>query len=77
MGLRFLLVILGVWIVYLFARRYLTGKSDKGTKTTRPVEKMVRCEHCGTHIPESEAVSREGKNYCCPEHADKDQRPEE
>ncbi len=31
--------------------------------------RMVRCAHCGLHLPESEAVrSGDGRDYCSPAH---------
>lgn len=33
------------------------------------VESMVRCEHCGIHLPRSEATLVNGKTWCGPEHA--------
>ena len=33
------------------------------------VESMVRCEHCGIHLPRSEAVLSQGKTWCSMEHA--------
>ncbi|MFA7624448.1 MAG: PP0621 family protein [Pusillimonas sp.] len=32
-------------------------------------EAMVRCAHCGIHMPRSEAVLSDGKTWCSPEHA--------
>jgi uncharacterized protein len=29
---------------------------------------MVACLHCGTHLPESEAVKGRHGAYCCDEH---------
>ncbi|MEZ5704393.1 MAG: hypothetical protein R3E56_03050 [Burkholderiaceae bacterium] len=29
---------------------------------------MVACQHCGTHLPESEAVLGRRGSYCCVEH---------
>jgi len=34
-----------------------------------PVESMVRCAHCGIHLPRSEAVLISGKTWCSNEHA--------
>lgn len=39
--------------------------SAKITKNSR----MVRCVHCGLHIPEDEAISQGGKYFCSLEHA--------
>ncbi|OZI37164.1 hypothetical protein CAL29_01665 [Bordetella genomosp. 10] len=32
-------------------------------------EQMVRCAHCGIHLPRSEAVLSAGETYCGQEHA--------
>jgi uncharacterized protein len=29
---------------------------------------MVSCAQCGVHLPESEAIQKDGKHYCCEEH---------
>ena len=34
-----------------------------------PVESMVRCAHCGVHLPRSEALLIAGKTWCSNEHA--------
>ncbi|MFA5521424.1 MAG: PP0621 family protein [Castellaniella sp.] len=36
---------------------------------TRETEAMVRCAHCGIHLPRSEAVLSQGKTWCSTEHA--------
>jgi uncharacterized protein len=33
-----------------------------------PSEKMTSCAHCGLYFPASEAVSADGRDYCCPAH---------
>ncbi len=32
-------------------------------------ESMVQCEHCGIHLPRSEAVMIGGRTWCSQEHA--------
>jgi len=36
----------------------------------RPVERMVRCAHCGVHLPESDALADGGAHYCNAAHRD-------
>ena len=31
-------------------------------------EPMVRCAHCGVHLPRSQALQHDGRSYCCPAH---------
>ncbi len=38
-------------------------------KRDRRPEPMVRCAHCGVHLPYSEAVVVNGQPWCGPEHA--------
>ena len=33
-------------------------------------QKMVACAACDTHIPESEAIIKNGKTYCSKEHSE-------
>ncbi|WP_363320052.1 PP0621 family protein [Thiothrix sp.] len=42
-------------------------KSSSGRilKNTR----VLRCQHCGLHVPEDEAISQGGKHFCSLEHA--------
>ncbi|ANN70298.1 PP0621 family protein [Bordetella bronchialis] len=34
-----------------------------------PAEHMVRCAHCGIHLPRSEATQIGGRTWCSPQHA--------
>ena len=34
-----------------------------------PAESMVRCAHCGIHLPRSEALLLGGETWCSQEHA--------
>nr|WP_221893403.1 PP0621 family protein [Pusillimonas minor] len=49
------------------ARKKNGGKSVAGN-TANP-ESMVRCAHCGIHMPRSEAVLSGGDTWCSTEHA--------
>jgi uncharacterized protein len=31
---------------------------------------MVSCMNCGLHLPRNNAIERDGRYYCCREHAD-------
>lgn len=46
------------------------GKPGKaGNADMGDAEEMVRCNHCGIHLPRSEAYLSDGKTWCGPEHA--------
>jgi len=38
-------------------------------KSGVPAEAMVRCAHCGIHLPRSEALLQQGQTWCNAEHA--------
>ncbi len=40
-----------------------------GALDSQQPESMVRCEHCGIHLPRSEAVLTGGHTWCSQEHA--------
>jgi uncharacterized protein len=68
MGIRLILFLFAVWVIYLFIRRALRNQRRDSSKTTPPAVDMVRCDLCGTHLPAPEALSRNGKHYCSRAH---------
>ena len=64
---RLLLIIAIVAVVCLLIRacRKQAPRQDK------PVaEDMVRCAHCGVHLPKGESVQADGQFFCGTEHRD-------
>ena len=57
------LVVLAVWLV---------RKALRPPRDPRPLAKdgeLVRCAHCGVHLPRTEARETHGGLYCSEEHA--------
>jgi len=48
---------------------------SKKNATLASSEQMVRCEHCGIHLPTSEAMRIENHIWCSTEHAKLGVRP--
>ncbi|PUE01199.1 MAG: hypothetical protein C3L25_03965 [Candidatus Sedimenticola endophacoides] len=70
MGLRTLLFLFALGLVYLALRNYLgRGKTLDKQPRTPAFRKTLRCDHCGTHVPSEEAVKTASGSFCCPEHA--------
>jgi len=73
---RFILLILLVWILWLFSKRwyknYLQKQQDEDDtplpSTTSQNATMVRCEYCGLYLPEEEAYSSNQVYFCCEKH---------
>ena len=71
MIIRLIVIGLLVWVFFLIykqvKRRRLRNKENGGSPREQPA-KIVRCAHCGLHVPASEAIYRDKQAYCCPEH---------
>ncbi len=70
MGLaKIILLVLGlilvVWLVRSYRRR--VDHSDNPGHAAQG-ENMVRCAHCGVHLPRSESLTTQGSYYCSAEH---------
>jgi uncharacterized protein len=63
-----LMVAWGVWRTHQ-RRTAAPPTPHKPTPTALPLVQMVPCSHCGMHIPQSEAVQRDGNSYCSASHA--------
>jgi hypothetical protein len=44
------------------------GRDGRGAPLALP-EPMVRCAHCDTYLPVSEATTSQGRHFCGPKHA--------
>jgi uncharacterized protein len=65
--LFWLLVILLVWWAYRRAQKPSANATSRQTDTP-DTQDMVRCAHCGIHLPRDEAVRGEKGLYCGTEH---------
>jgi len=76
--LFWIIVIIGALLAARIVARYqersqLNNKQPrqvrKSVNPEKATESMVRCEHCGIHLPRSEAVLSKGRIWCSKEHA--------
>ena len=59
---------LAAWVVYLLVKSSgRRGKREDAPKNETG-EDMVRCAHCGVHLPRSESVVSHGECFCTNEH---------
>lgn len=79
-----LLFWIAVIIVVMFAIRLINQKKSQqqagSSSTPAPaqtddMESMVRCEHCGVHLPRSDAVLMNERLWCSTEHAQRGPKP--
>jgi len=69
---RFLLFALAVYALVWLLKRSFAEPPDaqRGRQSPASSEgELVRCEHCGLHLPRAEAHETDGRSYCSEEHA--------
>ena len=54
-------------VVYLLIKSYRKNVPQQDNPVA---EDMVRCAHCGVHLPKSESILAGGNFFCCAEHRD-------
>ena len=77
MGRLFLLVVLAVVAIWLIRRALVNASRAKqgGAQPGTPAAdgkmhgELVKCAHCGTHLPLAEARAAGDRVYCSDEHA--------
>ena len=67
--IKLILVMLLGWAGFTLFKKYL-NPTLTGTVKTESGEKMVVCSVCDTHIPESDAIIKDGKIFCSQEHSE-------
>jgi len=68
---RLLLIIAVVVVIYLLVRSYRKNPSlDAEESDDAVTEDMVRCAHCGVHLPKTESVLSGEECFCSKDHRD-------
>ncbi|WP_090960109.1 PP0621 family protein [Nitrosospira sp. Nsp18] len=64
-----LIVVFFIWVIRSY-RRAIKKQGEEARKEPSSIEgeDMVRCIHCGVHLPRSESIVSEGKFFCSDEH---------
>jgi len=63
--LLIILVFVGAWWIL---KKYRNSLTRKEPPPAGAAEDMVRCAHCGVHLPRSESHPGSGKFFCSEEH---------
>ncbi len=75
MGLRFFVILLAIVVLIFIVRHFLSHRTPRPDPRRPETKKMVRCAHCGLHIPEQEALTEGNRYYCSRKHLDVAKRP--
>lgn len=68
---RLLLVIvifIAIYLLLKYYRKQLPKKDVLGDDASKHSENMVRCAHCGVHLPKGESIMLDYKHYCSEAH---------
>ena len=65
---KLILIVLGIVFAWWVLRSYRKSLTRKEPPPAAASEDMVRCAHCGVHLPRSESHADNGKFFCSDEH---------
>jgi len=60
---KLIIVMLLVWVGFVLFKKMRQPNVSK-QPDNKIGQKMIACSVCDTHIPESEAIEKDGKIYC-------------
>lgn len=68
---RLIFLIVIVAAIYFLVRSFSKNASRQDKPAGKDVaEDMVRCAHCGVHLPKGESISAAGNYFCSTAHRD-------
>ena len=67
--IKLILVMLLGWIGFTLFKKII-NPTESNKESSDSGQKIVACSVCDTHIPESEAILKNGKIYCSKEHSE-------
>ena len=72
--MKYLVLLLVLAVVYAVWRNNNRPSAPPPRKAPPlpPPQDMVACQHCGLHLPRSEALTHGKHHYCCAEHQRRD-----
>ncbi|MGQ0750823.1 MAG: PP0621 family protein [Betaproteobacteria bacterium] len=65
---KILVLVLVIALVWWIVRVYRKRVDRRDTPPQVTGEDMVRCSHCGVHLPRSESLTTRGDFYCSADH---------
>lgn len=63
--IKLIIISLLIWLGFILFKYFRGAKEDKPLNSR--VNKMLICSKCNIHIPENEAIKKDGKIYCSKE----------
>ena len=79
MNMKYLLVLVVLWVAFMLwrsgrRRDVERAKPPPSSNTLSAPQAMIRCAHCGLHLPAADVLpGKDGKVYCSAAHRQADQ----
>ncbi len=75
MLLRLIVIAIAIWLLVRVGRKLLNPPPPPPQPSKQTFEQVVKCAHCGLHIPQNQAINEDNRWYCSPQHRDAARRP--
>lgn len=66
--MKIFLLVIAAFVVYWYIKSYGRKIQKPDAPKSEGAEDMVRCAHCGVHLPKSESILSLGNYFCSDEH---------
>ena len=66
--LLLLAILIAIYLLLKSYRKRIRKDDAPGASVSGQAQDMVRCVHCGVHLPQHESMLADGKHYCSEEH---------
>lgn len=66
--IRLLVIALIIYLLIQIFKRWAANKKSSPSEQLEEHTKMVQCKTCQLHLPEGEALQRDGEFYCSQQH---------
>ena len=63
-----IVIFIAIFLLLKYYRKQMPKKDVIDEGSSKPTENMVRCAHCGVHLPKGESIVVDHKHYCSEVH---------
>ena len=68
--IRLIVIALIIYLLIQIFKRWAANKNSASSEQQQSSTTMVQCKTCQLHIPENEALQKDGEYYCSQAHLD-------
>ena len=68
--IRVIILVAIIWLVYRLIKQWRAQTHSLKKNKQEKIETVVKCDQCGIHIPENEAIADNTGTFCSKAHRD-------